>query len=589
MIGPENPFSQELHATKYRADGESFDDYCVRYARTVEPQDERRFRHLLGALRSQRILPAGRQQLAVGRPFQVTAMNCYVGGTIDDSMDGIFEELRRSALTLRTGGGCGWDFSTLRPEGDNIRRLGFKAEASGPKSFMSVWDAMCGTVMSAGKRRGAMMGVMRVDHPDILRFVNAKQDQHTLKNFNISVAVTDEFMEALANDGLYKLRFGGRVYDEVRAIDVWATMMERNWDWAEPGVLFIDRINQRNNLYYCEKIAATNPCGEQPLPPYGACLLGSLNLVKYLVPTMRPRRDHANVFERSYELDEELLIEDVHASVRAFDTVIDVTHYPLEQQKREQQQKRRMGLGVTGVANALETMGLRYGASDYLAEQSRVLELIQVEAYRASAVLATERGTFPLFDPKYLDAYYVKKLPEGLRDLIAKTGTRNSLLTSIAPTGTISLCADNVSSGIEPVFAFELDRLVNMPEGQRVVKVRDYALEKFGVRGRTTAEVTAEEHVDVLCAAQEFVDSAVSKTCNVYGQRPGSNHGVTFDDFKKLYLRAWEGGAKGCTTFNANGKRFGILKSSEETEPQLEEGAACFVDPATGIRTCDGA
>ena len=586
MIGPENAFSQELHATKYRDEGETFDDYCVRYARTTA-DDEKHFRGMLDALRHQRLLPAGRQQLAVGRPYEITAVNCFVGSTIDDSIDGIFAEVRRAAMTLRTGGGCGWDFSSLRPKGDPVRGLGVKAYSTGPVSFMGVWNATCDTIMSAGHRRGAMMAVLRVDHPDIMTFISAKQDQSTLKNFNISVAVTDEFMEALENDALYELKFGGRTYDKVRALDVWARIMERNWDWAEPGVLFIDRINQLNPLGYCETIAATNPCGEQPLPTNGACLLGSLNVAKYLTPTMRPR--NGNVLERTYEIDMSRFEEDIVHAVRAFDNVIDRTNYPLEEQRLEQKHKRRMGLGVTGLANALEVCGYPYASEGYIEQQERILRRLRDVAYLTSVEIGKKKGVFPFFSAEgWLGSGFAQSLPEDIRGQIAKHGLRNGLLLSIAPTGTISMCADNVSSGIEPAFALVQERRVHMPQGETTVEFKDYAYEKYGIRGRTVNDVTAQEHVSVLCSAQKFIDSAVSKTCNVYGRVSGKGKGISFEEFKQLYMQAWHGGAKGCTTFNVNGKRFGILKSVEQDTETETDGAACAIDPKTGVRTCDG-
>jgi ribonucleoside-diphosphate reductase alpha chain len=271
--GPRTDFGAMIHAMKYRGKDESFDDYCVRYARATTDSHQH-FYDLLALLRDQVVLPAGRQQIAVGRAHQITAFNCYVGAAIPDDTKGIFASVTDGAMTLRSGGGCGWDFSTLRPDGELVRGLGLGAKASGPISFMHVWNSMCGTIMSAGERRGAMMGVLRCDHPDIMNFIRAKQTAGALTNFNISVAATDEFMEAVESDGLYSLRFGGNTYGKVRALDVWAAMMEGNWDNAEPGVLFIDRINRLNPLNYCETIAATNPCAEQPLPPNGACLLG---------------------------------------------------------------------------------------------------------------------------------------------------------------------------------------------------------------------------------------------------------------------------------------------------------------------------
>ena len=578
MFGPQSKYSDTLHGTKYRVDDEAFDDYCVRYARTT-CDDEHHFRQLLDGLRYQRILPAGRQQLAVGRPYDITAMNCYVGGIIDDTSEAIMEELKRSMLTLRSGGGCGWDFSTLRPHGDPIRGLGLKAYATGPVSFMGCWNAMCETVLSAGHRRGAMMGVLRIDHPDVMRFVNAKQDQLTLKNFNISVAVTDEFMKALAKGGSYSLVFNGKEYDQVSATDVWARIMERNWDWGEPGVLFIDRINYMNPLSYCENIAATNPCGEQPLPPNGACLLGSQNIVKYI-------KELPMNSEERYVLDLDLLRLDVAVACRAYDNVIDKTRYPLEQQREEAQNKRRMGIGVTGMANALEILGLKYGSKDYIAKQEEILTIIRDTAYETSINAAKQYGSFPHLDTKqWLASGFAKTLPERIRGRISKFGLRNGLLLSLAPTGTISMCADNISSGIEPPYALSAKRLVHMPEGQIEVELKDYAYAFYGVKGRTAHEVSARNHVRVLCSAQKFIDSAVSKTCNVNGVNGGEKKKrgqIDFDDFKKLYTQAYKGGAKGCTTFNRNGKRFGIYVEEKE-----RDDTACLIDPLTGAKSCE--
>lgn len=582
QIGPKTPAAQALHQAKYRSEEESFDDYCLRYARSTT-DDDYHFKDLLEGLREQRILPAGRQQLAVGRPYEITAMNCYVGGTIEDSSEGIMDTVKNSMLTLRSGGGCGWDFSTIRPWGDPIRGLGLKAYATGPVSFMSVWDAMCGTVLSAGHRRGAMMGVLRVDHPDIMRFINSKQDDHTLTNFNISVAVTDEFMEALEADDYYTLIFNGQPYTKARAADVWAQIMERNWDWAEPGVLFIDRINEYNNLWYTEQIAATNPCGEQPLPPNGACLLGSINLVKYIKSAPAPAGDNP------YYLDFGQIEQDVEATVRAFDNVIDRTHYPLHEQSVEQKTKRRMGIGVTGMANCLEVLGFSYGSEEYIEKQSIILATIRDAAYNTSIDIAKTKGPFPLYTDQYVEGPFIETLPMEIRERIIRRGIRNSHLLSIAPTGTISQCADNVSSGIEPPYSLEQRRLIYMPEGQSEILLKDYALEEFKVKCRTAQQVSAQDHIKVMCAAQTYVDSSVSKTCNVNGLKLGEEPRegkVSFEDFCNLYLQAYKGGAKGCTTFNMNGKRAGILTSMDEEEENTE--GACFIDPETGLKTCDG-
>ena len=572
MIGPETAFSRQLHAEKYRADGESFDDYCVRYARATADDFEHFDRHLLEALRGMRLLPAGRQQISVGRPHQTTAYNCFVMGTIPDSMDGIMEALKDSALSLRSGGGIGMDFSTLRPTGDPVRGLGAGAYASGPISFMKMWDGMSRTIMSAGMRRGAMMAVLRCDHPEIRKFVHAKRDNDSLTTFNISVAVTDAFMEAVHADAPFTLRFGGRRYGAIRALDLWAEIMESNWDFSEPGVIFIDRVNALNPLNYCEVIAASNPCSEQMLPPYGACLLGSLNLVKYLKPNGAIPR----------EFDYDLLGADARAAVRAFDNVIDRTRYPLPMQEHEAKAKRRMGLGVTGMANALEIMGHAYGSESYLAAQMAVLARLQTEVFLESARLSAEKGPFPAFDAsRWLATEFARGLAGqcNVRAAIRECGLRNGQLLSIAPTGTISLCADNVSAGIEPPYALSVKRKVRLNDGLAEIEIEDYAARTYGVKGRTSHDIAPADHVRVLCAAQRHIDSAISKTCNVRGARAGQTPAdgeIGFAEFKELYRMAYEGGAKSCATHNANGKRTGILASLD---------GACAVD-GNGAQEC---
>ena len=552
--GPQTPFADNLHADKYRTPGESFREYANRVAAALTDQED--FHTFRDILLSQRFLPGGRIQSAIGSSRDTTPYNCYVSGTIEDSLtDGqgsIMSRAKQAARTMQMGGGIGYDFSTLRPRGSEIRKLG--SRSSGPISFMGIFNAICQTIASAGHRRGAQMGVMRVDHPDIEEFIHAKQNATSLTGFNVSVGVTDEFMLAVENDAEFELRFGGQVYRTVRACALWDKIMRSTWDWAEPGVLFIDRINEMNNLRYCEEIVATNPCGEQPLPPFGACLLGSFNMTKYVV------RNH-DIFE----FNSLGLAKDIAPVVAAMDRVIDVARYPLYEQEKEAKSKRRMGLGVTGMANAIEALGYEYGTGPYLEVQRKILTILRDSTYRASALLAAKRGAFPEFVTEdYLAGEFVQTLPEDVRDLIRKHGIRNSHLTSIAPTGTISLAADNVSSGIEPVFALSVERTVQEFDGAVNYTIEDYGAKFFGVRGKTADRVTAQEHVDVLCCAQEFVDSAVSKTCNVSPEMP-------WEDFKGLYVRAWKGGAKGCTTFNPGGKRMGILKA------KAEEATSCRI------------
>lgn len=569
MSGPTLPISIEVHKTKYQQKDEDHGKAMARIAFALK-DDEPHYKVLLDILADMRFLPAGRIQSAVGAAKIVTPCNCFVAGTIEDSfVDGtgsIMARATEAAATMRAGGGIGYDFSTLRPRGALIRKL--DSQSSGPISFMEIFDAVCKCVASSGHRRGAQMGVLRVDHPDVLEFVRAKQNRTSLTGFNTSVAITHKFMEHLKNGKAFPLMFEGSVQSEIDPVMLWEEIMLSTWDWAEPGVLFIDTINDMNNLWYAEKIAATNPCGEQPLPPHGACLLGSFNLVKYVT--------------KSRNFSYAQLTKDIEPVVRAMDNVVDRAEYPLPQQGREARAKRRMGLGVTGMANAIEAMGHPYGSPKFLEIEAKILEAIRDGAYEASVKLATEKGSFALFDREhYLDGKFIKTLPAEIRKDIKKHGIRNSHLTSIAPTGTISLTADNVSSGIEPVFSHSYDRTIQTFNGPIVETVTDYGLRVFGHKGMTADKVKVTEHVDVLTTAQKYIDSAVSKTCNV-----GSD--VTFDEFKDIYMRAYEGGAKGCTTFRADGKRLGILVAKEnEGESEVQEGGACTYDPATGIRSCE--
>lgn len=557
--GPSMPLSEEIDAIKYRQTGEDFYSKVVRIADALKDSPEH-FEDFKDALRNMRFLPAGRVQNAMGAARQTTAYNCFVSGRIEDSMSSIMQRATEAAETMRRGGGIGYDFSNLRPRGDRIKSL--ESLASGAVSFMGIFDSVCQTIASSGHRRGAQMGVLRIDHPDIEQFITAKNNSDKLTGFNISVGVTDEFMKHLETGEPFPLRFNGEVYKMVDPKALWDMIMRGTWDWAEPGVLFIDRINDKNNLWYCEHIGATNPCGEQPLPPFGACLLGSFNLVKYA---------EKDVF------DFDQFKHDIHTAVRAMDNVIDRTIYPLPEQQHEAQSKRRMGLGVTGLANAGEIVGHQYGSSSFMKWAETVLQMLRDETYSASADLAAEKGSFPLYDwEKYIKGNFIQSLPQWLQDKIEAQGIRNSHLTSIAPTGTISLTADNVSSGIEPPFSLYYDRTIQQFDGSQTERVEDYAYRQ-GVAGRTANEITADEHLNVLILASKFVDSAVSKTCNV-------GDDVSYEDFKDLYYKAWKGGCSGITTFRASGKRFGILNEiKQDDEPKAE---ACFIDPETGQKEC---
>jgi len=565
------PIAAQIWDMKYRfkqADGTPIDasvqDSWRRIARSlaeVEADPATWEEKFYAALEDFRFLPAGRITAGAGTGRNVTMFNCFVMGTIPDSMGGIFDMLKEAALTMQQGGGIGYDFSTIRPRGADVK--GVAADASGPLSFMDVWDAMCRTIMSAGSRRGAMMATMRCDHPDVLDFIEAKQDAARLRMFNLSVLVTDPFMEAVKADAPWELVFDGKVYHTLPARDLWNRIMRATYDYAEPGVIFIDRINQMNNLAYCEQIAATNPCGEQPLPPYGACLLGSINLARLVD---RP-------FEQGAGIDGDTLDDLVRTAVRMMDNVVDASRFPLPQQAQEAANKRRIGLGVTGLADALLMTGLRYGSPEAAAQTEAWLHAIARAAYLASADLAAEKGAFPLFDAEpYLESGSLRHMDDDVKQAIREKGIRNALLTSIAPTGTISLYAGNVSSGIEPVFAYAYTRKVLQKDGSRTEEeVVDYAVQMWrDVKGDAplpdhfvNAQTLAPlDHVRMQAAAQKWVDSSISKTINCPAD-------ISFEDFKDVYMEAWDSGCKGCTTYRPNEVTGSVLSVDETKKDAL--------------------
>ena len=571
------PIAEQIWDMKYRfkeADGTPLDgtveDTWRRIARAlavVEQDADHWENEFYGALEDFKFLPAGRITAGAGTARKVTLFNCFVMGTIPDSMGGIFDMLKEAALTMQQGGGIGYDFSTIRPKGALV--TGVAADASGPLSFMDVWDSMCRTIMSAGSRRGAMMATMRCDHPDIEDFITAKSDAARLRMFNVSVLVTDPFMEAVKANGSWDLVFDGKVYQTVKARDLWNKIMRSTYDYAEPGVIFIDRINKANNLGYCETIAATNPCGEQPLPPYGACLLGSINLARLV----------KDPFEAGADLDVDGLSKLVATAVRMMDNVVDASEFPLPQQAQEAQAKRRIGLGVTGLADALLMTGLRYGSDEAARQTDRWLHAIARAAYLASVELAKEKGAFPLFDADpFLASDAMMQMDEDVRDEIRTHGIRNALLTSIAPTGTISLYAGNVSSGIEPVFAYAYTRKVLQKDGTRTEEeVVDYAVQmwrdKYGEADLPDYFVNAQtlaplDHVKMQAAAQKWIDSSISKTINC-------PEDISFDDFQGVYMQAYETGCKGCTTYRPNDVTGSVLSVSESSEaaPEADQGA----------------
>ena len=559
------PISEFIDSTKYRQAGETFEDKISRLANGLKDSDEH-FHQIRDIMSDLRFLMAGRIQASVGTARKSTPFNCFVSGTLADNFvgtDGIMQRATEAAQTMRMGGGIGYDFSTLRPRGDLIASL--DSASSGPLSFMQIFNALCETISASGHRRGAQMGVMRIDHPDIRDFITAKHNESNLRRFNLSVGITDEFMHAVQGGTDFPLRFDGREYSRVDARQLFEEIMRSTWDWGEPGVLFLDTINRTNNLWYCEDISATNPCAEQPLPPYGACLLGSFNLVRYL--------------ERSgdtWSFNFDQLRIDISPVVRAVDNVIDSAIYPLPAQEKEAKDKRRMGLGITGLANCVEACGFGYGSEGAVKLTQAILEIIRNGAYVASVKLAAEKGPFPLFDrDKYLEGAFVAKLPEAIRDWIRTRGIRNSHLISIAPTGTISLAANNISSGIEPVWQTEYTREIQTFDGSRTETIYDYGLKYLDTVPKSVGACTIDDHLNTLFASIPYVDSSISKTINVPRDTP-------WEDFKDIYFRVWKAGAKSCSTFTLDGKRKGIIKM--ETE---RAGESCRINVQSGIRTCD--
>ncbi|WP_017932527.1 adenosylcobalamin-dependent ribonucleoside-diphosphate reductase [Robiginitomaculum antarcticum] len=563
----ETTLAEEIWDKKYKFKSDSatdgslektFDRVATAIAKAETPSLRKVWvKKFKSALTGFQFIPAGRILAGAGTARKVTLFNCFVMGTVPDDLPGIFEHLREAAITMQQGGGVGMDFSTIRPNGAAV--LGVGANASGPLSFMDTWDAMCRTIMSAGQRRGAMMGCLRIDHPNIESFIEAKRDGARFRNFNLSVLVPDAFMAALKTNSDWDLVHNDTVYKTVSAQSLWDKLMQATYDAAEPGVIFVDRVNALNNLAYCETISASNPCGEQMLPPYGACLLGSLNLAT-LVKTP---------FEKTACLDEDKLEDLTATAVRFLDNVIDVSRFPLEAQEKEAKSKRRIGLGVTGLADALIFCGIAYGSDEAVKTTEQWMGAIKRAAYRASAGLAKEKGRFSLFETEILERHNLLSLDEETRSLITSHGLRNGCLTSIAPTGTTSLFANNVSSGVEPVFAFSYNRKIKQADGSfHTEAVEDYALslwkrlkgdavmpEDVFVSAQT---LTPEHHLKMQAAAQRFIDSSISKTVNC-------PEDISFEDFQGIYSRGFDMGCKGLTTYRPNSITGSILSTTDES------------------------
>ncbi len=544
--------SERIWNAKYRwREGDAIRDLSIedtwhRIARTLasREKDGDRESEFYSVLENFAFLPGGRILAGAGTHHRVTLFNCFVMGTIEDSLAGIFDSLKQGAITMQQGGGVGYDFSTLRPCGMPAKSVGMIA--SGPVSFMKIWDSMCGTILSTGARRGAMMATLRCDHPDILDFIEAKQNGSSLRHFNLSVLATDDFVQAVRAGSKWPLVFGGKVFRRVQAAALWERIMRAAYSCAEPGIIFIDRVRRADNLAYCETISATNPCGEIPLPPYGACDLGSINLTRFI----------AAPFTEKASVDLAGIARTAGIAVRMLDNVYDLSRFPLPEQRRVARSSRRLGLGITGLADALVMLGIHYGSMAARKTAHDIMKAIKEAAYLASIELAREKGPFPLFKPAYLKSEFVGSLPEEIRQDIARYGIRNSHLTAIAPTGTISLLADNISSGLEPIYALEFERSIRQADGRLdAVRVADYAFrlfrEKMGENAplspafATADAVSPEEQLLMQAALQQHVDNAISKTVNV-------SECFDFDSFASLYDRAFELGLKGCTAFRPN-------------------------------------
>lgn len=580
--------SIEVLIEKYAKNGETtIDEVRARVAGALaqaEPAEQQRkyTEEFLWAMQHG-FIPAGRINSAAGTQLHSTLINCFVqpvGDSITEEVDGkpgIYTALAQAAETMRRGGGVGYNFSAIRPKGALVKGTG--SSASGPISYMRVFDRSCETVESAGARRGAQMGVLDVTHPDIKEFITAKQERGQLNNFNVSVGVTDAFMDAVESDGCFELVHAAEpnqilkeqgaylrddglwVYRSVRAREVWDLIMQSTYAAAEPGVLYMDRINADNNLDYCERIESTNPCGEQPLLDHGCCCLGSLNLAVYVT----------NPFSDSASFDYNSMAKAAKLAVRMLDNVLTVTNWPLDEQKREADAKRRLGLGFTGLGDALIMLGIRYDSEQGRELAARMARELRDAAYEASVDLAKERGPFPLFEAdKYLATGFASRLPEALKAAIREHGIRNSHLTSIAPTGTISLAfADNASNGIEPPFSWAYTRTKRMHDGSkkdytvedhayRVYRAMDGDVENLPDAFVSALEISAIDHMLMVAAVAPYVDAAISKTVNVPVDYP-------YEDFKSLYAQAWHKGLKGITTYRPNNILGAVLSTSADS------------------------
>ncbi len=567
----EQQYYDELHKEKYRDSAQTKREHAAHIAVNLG-STELHQHELYDSLVNNRFLPAGRVQAAMGaKEREVSPFNCSVSQVIEDDMRSIMNALTNAALILRLGTGIGYNFSRLRPKGALIQKL--QTEASGPLSFMKMFDVMASTIASSGHRRGAQMGIINVDHPDIEEFIDAKMQKDAFRQFNLSVGITDEFMSSVQNDADFSLVFAGKTYKTIRARDLWDKIVKNAYNSAEPGIIFIDRLNDQNNLYYCEDIEATNPCAEQPLPPYGLCMLGSFNLAAYVFhsPNGQPQFNFGQ------------LKEDIYTWVEAYDNIFDNANYAIPEHKEEAISKRRIGLGYTGIASAIEYIIGRpcYGDAEFCQWFGYLAKILRDTAYDASAELAKRRGAFYKYNDKYLDGNFIKTLPQDIQDKIATYGIRNSHLISYAPCGTISQCTGNVSSGVEPLFHLQVSRDVYMRSGKINITLQDYNWREYKFQGKSLEECSVTDHMAVAQIAQEYCDSAVSKTVNV-----ASN--CSYDDYKKIYEQAHSLGLKGITVYRPSEIRGAVIVKAEtkHEEPQTSKEAIGF--PTLGGNCANG-
>lgn len=574
MTAIKQKISQSIWEMKYRyyRDGQAIDqsieDTWQRVAEAIaqaeKPAEREHWqRKFFEQLSDFKFMPGGRILAGAGTTHAVTLFNCFVMNIQEDSMTGIFDALREGALTLQQGGGIGYDFSVLRPAGAMAARTGIPA--SGPVSFMQIWDAMCGVLLSTGARRGAMMGVLACDHPDIEAFIEAKADAKLLRHFNVSVMVSDAFMQAVNEDAGWDLIFPGdrKVYRTVHARELWEKIIKYAYNYAEPGVLFGDTINRLNNLWYCESIRATNPCGEIPLPPYGACDLGAINLTQFVTAP----------FTEQAQIDWLKLEETVSVAARFLDDVIDVSKYPLLAQEDMAYKTRRIGLGVTGLADAFIMLGIKYGSEESIKQAREIMRRVSEISWLTSIELAKEKDPFPLYEGKYLQGEFVQSLDSHIQQQLSEYGVRNSHHNTIAPAGTISILANNVSNGIEPVFLATYNRKVKLENNSfESYEVENYAYHLWREKDEgmppawvDTTSLDPDAHLDVQGAMQPYIDNAISKTINLPEDFP-------FEKLSDVYSKAYQLGLKGCTVFRPNPVTGSVLSDDKS---ECADGKEC--------------